>query len=120
MNKIYAAGACLLLMSLIPLNSYAGKILSGDEIKELITDKTVFVTLNSSTQWRQYHAANGESYRDNGNISDWYVEDNMHCNTAARLVCAEIRDNEDGTYARLKNNGETAVIWNKIIDGKDF
>ena len=95
-------------------------MLSGDEIKALLTGKTIYVTPNGSTQWRQYFAADGTSARDNGEISDWTVEGDKHCNTVATTRCAAIRDNGDGTYARLKPNGSTLVTWTKIVNGKDF
>lgn len=99
---------------------HAEKTLSGDEIKTLLTGKTVYVTVNSSTQWRQYFAADGGSARDNGETSDWTVEGDKHCNTASATRCAAIRDNGDGTYARLKPNGSPLVIWTKLVNGKDF
>jgi hypothetical protein len=107
------------LFFLLAQASHAGKVLSGDEIKALITHKTVSVSAGSN-QWRQYFAADGTSLRDNGENSTWYVERDKHCNTAAQLLCAAIRDNGDGTYARLKANGDPAVIWTSIVDGKDF
>lgn len=100
--------------------SHAEKMLSGDEIKALVTGKTVDVSLSSSSQWRQYFAADGSSARDNGEVSDWSVEGDKHCNSVAALRCAAIRDNGDGTYARLKPDGSPAVTWTKITDGKDF
>ena len=120
MNKIATTLTVFSLLFSISQVCHAEKMLSGDEIKALLTGKTVYVTLNSSTQWRQYFAADGSSARDNGETSEWSVDGDKHCNTAAATRCAAIRDNGDGTYARLKPNGSTAVTWTKIVNGKDF
>jgi len=120
MKKIAVRFAGFALFFLLAQGSHAGKLLSGDEIKALITHKTVLVTFTGSNQWRQYFSADGASHRDNGEKSTWYIENDKHCNSAAQLLCAAIQDNGDGTYARLKANGETAVTWTKIVDGKDF
>lgn len=120
MKKLATTLAVFSLLLPVSQICHAGKMLSGDEIKALITGKTVYVSLNSNTQWRQYFSADGSSARDNGETSDWSVEDGKHCNTAANLRCAAIRDNGDGTYARLKPNGSPAVTWTKIVNGKDF
>lgn len=120
MKRIAMAFAgCVLFFSLAHA-SHAAKVLSGDEIKALITHKTVLVVKTSSSQWRQYFAADGTSNRDNGEKSTWYIENDKHCNTATPLLCAAIRDNGDGTYSRLQSNGDVAVTWTKIVDGKDF
>ena len=108
------------LFFLLAQASHAAKVLSGDEIRALITHKTVAVSAGSK-QWRQYFAADGSSARDNGQNSTWSVEGDKHCNTAAAAFpCAPIRDNGDGTYARLKPDGDPSVTWSKIVDGKDF
>jgi len=120
MKKHATAFAALTLLFSFSQPSHADKTLTGDEIKALVSGKTVYVSSSSSTQWRQFFAADGSSDRDNGEKSDWYVENDKHCNTASSLLCASIRDNGDGTYARLKPNGSPAVTWAKIVDGKDF
>ncbi|MDP3421416.1 MAG: hypothetical protein Q8S10_10860 [Thiobacillus sp.] len=108
------------LSFLLAQASHAGKVLSGDEIKALVANKTITVVLSSSNQWRQYFSADGSSKRDNGENSTWYVENDKHCNTAAKLLCAAVQENGDGTYSRLKPDGGPAVTWTKIVDGKDF
>lgn len=116
MKRFALAGFMLLFAQ----TSLADKMLSGDEIKALISNKTVSVSAPSA-DWQQYFAADGSSVRDNGQNSSWYIEDNKHCNTAsAKFLCAPIRDNGDGTYARIKDNGDVIVSWSKIVDGKKF
>lgn len=117
MKKVAVGFALLFLLAQV---SHAGKVLSGGEIRALVANKTITVVLGSSNQWRQYFAADGSSNRDNGENSTWYIEHDKHCNTAAKLLCAAIQDNGDGSYARLKPNGDPAVTWTKIVDGKDF
>jgi hypothetical protein len=118
--KIATASACFVLLFSISQAGHAEKMLSGNEIKALVSGKTVHVTKGSSTKWRIYHAPNGSAEVDNGETSDWSVEGDKHCNSGAPLRCASIRDNGDGTYARLKPNGSPGVVWTKIVDGKDF
>jgi len=100
---------------------YADKVLSGDELKALLTNKTVSVAVvGKSVKWRQYFGPDGKSNRDNGEESEWYVKDNKHCNSAANLLCASVRDNGDGSYSRLKPDGKPAVNWTNIVEGKKF
>lgn len=120
MKKIAVAFAGFTLMFSLTQASFAEKMLSGDEIKALVTNKTVDVTLTNKNKWRQFFANDGSSDRDNGLKSNWYTEGDKHCNTGTSLLCAPIRDNGDGTYSRLKDDGGVAVTWTKIVDGKDF
>lgn len=117
MKKV-AVGVALFF--LLVQASHASRVLNGDEIKALITNKTVLVSTGSK-QWHQHFAADGSSARDNGETSTWSVEGDKHCNTASvKFPCAPIRDNGDGSYARIKDNGDVIVTWTKIVDGKDF
>ena len=121
MNKITTAFAGFTLMFTLSQASQAEKMLSGDEIKALVSNKTVTVIYSSSNQWRQYFAADGSSIRENGETSTWNTEGDNHCNTAsAKFPCAPVRDNGDGTYSRLKSDGSPIVTWTKFVDGKDF
>lgn len=113
----------LLSLALLAPAAHAGKILSGDEVKSLITGKTISVTHGASgAKWKAYFAADGSAALDNSaNQESWHIDDKgRHCNTGVPLVCAPISDNGDGTYSRLKQNGDVAVIWTKIEDGKTF
>lgn len=120
MNKtaVFVAG-CAVLFSVAPL-SHAEKMLSGDEIKALVTGKTTYVTAPNGRKFRQVFNADGSSERDNGQKSEWHVDGDKHCNTAAvNALCANIRDNGDGTYSRVFD-GKPVVDWTKIVEGKDF
>lgn len=122
MKKIAISVAVFSMLFSLAQASHAEKMLSGDEIKALITNKTVDVSLpNGSKKWRQHFAADGSSARDNGQKSEWNIDGDKHCNTAAsNAPCAGIRDNGDGTYSRVNDSGEAVVNWTKIVDGKDF
>lgn len=121
MKKFAVAFAGFSLLFSLSQPSHAEKTLSGDEIKALVTNKTSDVVTVDGKSFRQYFAADGSSVRNNGMSSTWYVEGNKHCNTAAvNNPCATIRDNGDGTYARVLDNGGVIVTWTKIVDGKDF
>jgi hypothetical protein len=110
------------LLTLVPALSFADKkILSGDEIKALITGKTVFVTRqNDGAQWKVYYTADGKTLSSESGAGTWEVKDGKHCNSGVKLKCAQVTDLGDGTYARLKPNGDVAVTWTKIVDGKDI
>lgn len=122
MKKVAVAVAGFAMLFSLAQASHAEKMLSGDEIKALITNKTIDVSLpNGSQKWRQYYAADGSSLRNNGQKSEWNIDGNKHCNTAAvNNPCVGIRDNGDGTYSRVNDNGDAVVNWIKIVDGKDF
>lgn len=120
MKKIAVSVAGFALLFSLAQASYAEKMLSGDEIKALVTGKTTYVTATNGKKWRQVFNADGSSERDNGQKSEWHVEGDKHCNTAAvNYPCATIRDNGDGTYTRIFE-GKPVVDWTKIVDGKDF
>jgi len=113
------ASASLLLLSGIP--AQAGE-LSADQLKELVSGKTLFVeNPKNGKSWQMYHDPDGTTYKSDGNEGKWNItDDGKHCNTGVPLKCAKVVDNGDGTYNRLKPNGSTAVVWTKIVDGKDF
>lgn len=117
--------ACLVLASaLLAMPARAETVLSSDELKALISDKTVAVTrARDGAQWKVYFAADG-SQVSRGAInreSRWWIdEDGRHCNAGVRLKCAQVVDKGDGTYARIKRNGEPAVIWTSIVDGRQL
>ena len=120
MRKFLTRSIGVVAMLALAPASYAEKMLTGDEIKALISNKTVSVTHKNGTQWRTYFAPDGKSVRNNGDSSEWSVEDNKHCSSTAKLRCGAIRDNGNGTYSRLKPDGVQVVLWEKIVDGKDF
>lgn len=96
------------------------KMLSKDELINLIKGKTVTVVVKSNgKQWKMYFSPDGKSIRDNGDEGEWEVNDKgQHCNTGVKLKCAAVADLGGGTYARKKPNGDIAVTWTKIEDGK--
>ena len=111
----------LLAFAVMPVPSIAEqKTLSGEALKTLITGKTVSVThKQSGKQWKMYFGADGKTADSKGGSDTWEVNANgEHCNTFAKLKCAKVADMGDGTYARLTPNGDIAVIWTKIEDGK--
>ena len=98
------------------------RVLSGDELRALITDKTVQVTrAKDGAQWKVYFGADGKSLSSDTGEGSWEVNGSgEHCNSGVRLKCAKVADNGDGSYARLKPNGDVAVTWTTIVDGKDL
>lgn len=123
--RLLHLSSAVLLLALIAVFSHAraGKALSGDEVKALITGKTVSVKRNvDSSAWKSYFTDDGSAFLDNSpEKKSWHVDDKgRHCNTDVKLKCAVVADNGDGTYSRMKPNGEPAVTWTKIVDGKSF
>ncbi len=111
------------VLMLAPGLSFAdNKVLNGDEIKALITGKTVHVTRkNDGAQWKIFFDVNGKAISSQSGEGTWDINgSNEHCNSGVNLNCAKISDNGDGTYSRLKPNGDIAVIWTKIVNGKDM
>ncbi len=102
-------------------SAIANKTLSADEVKKLITGKTVHVTRkHDGKQWKLYFAPDGKGYQTADSAAGtWEIKDNgEHCASWATLKCAKIADLGNSQYARLKPNGDVAVTWTKIEDGK--
>ena len=122
-RNFYSCIAAVMTMSLAA-PGFAGQTLTGDQVKALITDKTVTVErVKDGATWKVYFAADGTSSSagDVSGDSKWYVDgDGRHCNEGVKLKCAPVVDNGDGTYARLKPNGSPAVVWTEIVDGKNL
>lgn len=119
----FALSTLFLSLAAVVTPVQAGKTLSGDEIKALISGKTVYVTLNANgAKWKSYFAADGSALLSNSSDKqEWRIDENgRHCNTGVPLACAPIVDNGDGTFSRVKPDGSVAVTWTKIVDGKDF
>lgn len=98
------------------------RVLTSDEIKALISDKTVHVTRkHDGAQWKIFFGADGKSLSSDTGEGTWEVSGSgEHCNSGIKLKCAKVVDNGDGTYSRLKPNGDVAVTWTKIVAGKEM
>jgi len=119
----WALPALFLVLATTATAVQAGKTLSGDEIRTLISGKTVYVTqYGNGSRWRAYFSADGSaSLSDSFKQEAWHIdEQGQHCTTGFPLPCAPIQDNGDGTYYRSKSDGSIASVWTKIVDGKDF
>ena len=108
--------------------AHAGKVLSPDELKTLITGKTVHAKHEKKGfTFRVYFNDDGSVIRKwkNDKLQDgkWFFDGNLHCiNVGDGDKCASIEDNGDGTYKRLKggNSDKHFISWTKIVDGKDL
>ena len=123
-GKQFVLLAAALSLLLLATSGHAAKTLSGDEVKALITDKTVSVKrVKDGAQWKAYFGADGTSVTSGAvsGESTWHVDgDGRHCNEGVKLKCAAVVDNGDRTYARVKPNGSPAVMWTEIVDGKNL
>ena len=108
--------------------AHAGKVLSNDEVKALVSGKTVHAKhLKKGFNFSVYFNADGSVIRKwkNDKMQDgkWFFDGNLHCiNVGGGDRCASIEDNGDGTYKRLKggNSNKHFITWTKIVDGKDL
>lgn len=121
--KIFTVAFAFLIMASFQVN--AGEVMTGKEIKTLITGKTVQAEhLKKGFTFTVYFAADGSAIRKkNGdNIDGTYtIKDNKHCvNFGNGDKCATILPNGGGTYIRLKNGNSNKgfIKWSKIVDGK--
>ena len=123
-GKQFVLVAVVMSLMLFTLSGHAAKTLSGDEVKALITDKTVNVTrVKDGAQWKAYFGADGTSITSGAvsGESTWHVDgEGRHCNEGVKLKCAAVVDKGDGTYARVKPDGSPAVLWTEIVDGKNL
>lgn len=104
--------------------SHAGsKKLSADEIKALITDKTVSVVRKKDgKKWKMFFGSDGKAWQGaNAPKGEWSLKGNKQCshwvNGPAR--CAEIHDLGGGEYGR-KLGKKLFVTWTAFAEGKSF
>lgn len=105
-------------------SAHAATPLDGDALKQLINDKTVQVTrVKDGAKWRVYFAPDGKQITRGERSSEgkWWVDDaGKHCNDKGMLKCAQVVSNDDGTYARLKEDGKPLVVWSDIVQGNQL
>jgi len=112
----------------VSFQAHAGKIVSPDGIKALVTGKTVHAKHEKKGfTFSVYFNADGSAIRKwkNDKIQEgkWFFDGGLHCiNVGGGDKCASIEDNGDGTYKRLKggNSDKHLITWTKIVDGKDL
>ncbi|TNF92531.1 MAG: hypothetical protein EP297_13235 [Gammaproteobacteria bacterium] len=124
--KVQSIITTFILMIGISFQANAGNVLSADEIKALITGKTVHAKHEKKGfTFSAYFAEDGSAIRKwkGGELQDgkYSFKDNMHCiNVGGGDKCATIEDNGDGTYKRLKGGKKHFITWQRIVDGKDL
>ena len=126
--KIKSILVTVLFMLGVSMQAQAGKVLSPDELKALITGKTVHAKHEKKGfNFSVYFNADGSAVRkwkgDKIQEGKWFFKDNLHCiNVGGGDKCATMEDNGDGTYKRLKGGDSSKhfISWTKIVDGKDF
>lgn len=104
--------------------AHAGETLDAAAVKKLLSGKTAHSLSATGNTSKNHFAPDGKLYRLYENKlyeGTWYVEaDGTHCVKGMPGGCAKVIRNEDGTYDRVKENGETYARWLAIVDGKDF
>jgi len=125
MRKTFVCLTAAVVFSVVALPVQSDETLSGDQLKELITGKTLHVTNpKKGDSWHMYHAADGKSSDNRGRSGTWKIsEKGEHCNDLAKnpkFKCAKVYRKSDGTYERVSADGSIKVIWTKIVNGKDF
>jgi hypothetical protein len=124
--KLQSILITLVLMAGASFQANAGNPLSAEEIKTLITGKTVHAKHEKKGfTFSVYFAEDGSAIRkwknDELQNGKYTFKDNMHCiNVGDGDKCATIEDNGDGSYKRLKNGKKHMITWTKVVDGKDF
>jgi hypothetical protein len=126
--KLKLAIISLFLLLGASFHAHAGKVLSNDEVKALVSGKTVHAKHEKKGfNFSVYFNADGSAVRKwkNDKLQDgkWFFKDNLHCiNVGGGDKCGSIEDNGDGTYKRLKggNSNKHFITWTKIVDGKDL
>lgn len=113
------------LLVLAPVMAQAEKILSVDEVKALISGKTVHAHhVARDYDFKTYFSPDGTYItvrKGNTTQGTWKIQnDGYHCLVAdGDSKCAEIADNGNGTYSRISNK-KRIIDWKKIVDGKDL
>jgi hypothetical protein len=103
----------------------AETMLGADEVKQLISGKTVSAeSLSQGSTFQVYFAPDGKAVRNhNGRLeqASWRVNGAAeHCLALkSGEYCAAIRNNGDGTYTRMVD-GVAKIVWTRFVDGKTF
>ena len=126
--KIKTILIAFVIMLSASFQAHAGKVLSPDELKALITGKTVHAKHEKKGfTFSVYFNADGSAVRKwkNDKMQDgkWFFDGSLHCiNVGGGDKCGSIEDNGDGTYKRLKggNSNKHFITWTKIVDGNDL
>jgi hypothetical protein len=109
------------------LDASAGETLTGDQIRALITDKTIQAEhLGKGFTFEVYFDPDGKTatrtHKGAKVTTAYSIDGDEHCllwNGANR--CATIMDNGDGTYSRINTSGryrgKAVVKWIRFEDG---
>ena len=122
-KTLLTAGIASLVFVTTPV--LADDFLDADAIKALISGKTITAEHKRGFTFKVYFDADGETairQQDGDETETTYkFKGNRHCIFwKGRDRCANIRDNGDGTYARVNRSGKVPVTWVEITDGKDL
>jgi len=122
--------AAATLMS-ISIHSYAGDTLTGDQIKELFSNKTCDIekvdTNNKKKKYlKAFTAADGSRllyipWKDKTSERKWWIEDNKYCGSHPKRgdYCRDIVDAGNGAYHAL-NKGEHLRTFSNFSDGNQL
>ena len=120
--------ASMLFLVALSASASAGTLLSGEQIKNLVSGNTVALhSLAKNINFQIYYAADGSSISHNENSGKksrgtWRITDSGEwCNywpteKNPEERCGQVIDNGDGTYNRLEN-GNLRSVWKKIHTG---
>ena len=128
--KIINLIAATALMS-ISIHSYAGDTLTGDQIKEIVSNKTCDIekvdTNNKKKKYlKAFAAADGSRllyipWKDKTSERKWWVEGNKYCGSHPKRgdYCRDIVDAGNGVYHAL-NEGEHLRTFSNCRDGNQL
>ena len=110
---------------------YAGKLLTGDEIRELFSNKTcdienVKVLHQDQKHLQAYTAADGSRllyipWKNKTSESKWWVDGDKYCVSSPKKgdYCKEIMDAGNGVYHGL-DNGRQVRTFSNFRDGNQL
>ncbi len=102
----------------------AAETLDAEAVRKLIVGNTAHALRADGSTLKNYFSPDGKLVRqENGEIKEgtWSIrEDGTQCVEGLPGGCARIVRNDDGTYDRLRPNGNVALKWTTFVNGKDF
>ena len=118
----------LLLIGCLPLfatAAHADSMLNADQVKKLVTGKTMHATHIKGFKFKVYFDTDNKTafraQKGSTTKTTYTMKGNKHCIFwKGEDRCAGIRDNKDGTYSRINPRGKAVVTWTKATDGKNL
>lgn len=124
MKKKLLSLTFIVCLPLIATNANAESMLNAEQVKELVTGKTIQAKHNIkgfkfSVYFDKDNKTAFRKQKGSTTKTSYMIKGNKHClQWKGQNHCANIRDNKDGTWSRINPKGKAIITWSNITDGK--